>query len=77
MEYYGKRRVPQMIQKVNRLREKIRGSGDMELEAAWDEAEEFLDFLFQEAGARDRADPRDTQATAAAGDAKKVAEANT
>ncbi|WP_134681798.1 hypothetical protein [Paracoccus ravus] len=51
--FYGTRRVPQMMQKIRLHRALVRASGNMALEASWDEIEQFIDFLYAEVGKRD------------------------
>lgn len=57
VETYGRRRVPRMIQKVNRLREVIRNQGTPDIQSAWDDVEQIIDFAFGKVGAQDNARP--------------------
>jgi hypothetical protein len=49
-ERYGNRKVPKMMAEVNKLRSLINSEGSEDIQEAWMRVEEFLDFLYQQAG---------------------------
>jgi hypothetical protein len=45
---YGRRKVTKMYADINRLRALIRAEGTEAIQAAWDEVEEHIDFVYQQ-----------------------------
>lgn len=45
---YGRRKVTKMYADINRLRAAIREEGTEAIQAAWDEVEEHIDFVYQQ-----------------------------
>ena len=56
VERFGNRRVPKMLAQINAVRDLIAAEGSPRLQDAWAQVEEHIDFAYQQAGLRDRAE---------------------